>query len=123
MATLYYDSSANLDLIRQRKVAVIGYGSQGHAHALNLRDSGVAVTVGLPASSQSRPRALAEGLRVTDVAEAAAWADVIMLLTPDTTQPAIYRDALAPALASGKVLLFAHGFNIRFGTIVPPPNV
>jgi ketol-acid reductoisomerase len=123
MATLYYDSSANLELIRQRKVAVIGYGSQGHAHALNLRDSGVAVTVGLPASSQSRPRALAEGLRVTDVAEAAAWADVIMLLTPDTTQPAIYRDALAPALASGKVLLFAHGFNIRFGTIVPPPNV
>ena len=123
MATLYYDSSANLDLIRQRKVAVIGYGSQGHAHALNLRDSGVAVTVGLPASSQSRPRAVAEGLRVTDVAEAAAWADVIMLLTPDTTQPAIYRDALAPALAPGKVLLFAHGFNIRFGTIVPPPNV
>jgi ketol-acid reductoisomerase len=123
MATLYYDSSANLDLVRQRKVAVIGYGSQGHAHALNLRDSGVAVTVGLPASSQSRARAMAEGLRVTDVAEAAAWADVIMLLTPDTTQPAIYRDAVGPALTPGKVLLFAHGFNIRFGTIVPPPNV
>ena len=123
MATLYYDNSTSLDLIRQRKVAVIGYGSQGHAHALNLHDSGVAVTVGLPAASQSRKKALADGLRVTDVAEAAAWADVVMLLTPDTTQPAIYRDAIAPTLGPGKTLLFAHGFNIRFGTIAPPPEV
>src|SRR4030095_3191095 len=98
MATMFYDKDTDIDLIRQRKVAVIGYGSQGHAHALNLRDSGVAVTVGLPPSSQSRAKAAAEGLRVTDVAEAAAWADVIMLLTPDTTQPAIYRDAGAPTL-------------------------
>ncbi len=123
MATLYYDSSADLDLIRARKVAVIGYGSQGHAHALNLRDSGVAVCVGLPERSQSGARARAEGLRVTEVAEASAWADVIMLLTPDTAQPSIYRDAVEPFLTPGKMLLFAHGFNIRYGTIAPPAHV
>jgi ketol-acid reductoisomerase len=123
MATIHYDTSASLDLIRHRKVGIIGYGSQGHAHALNLRDSGVAVCVGLPATSTSRARARSEGLRVADVADAAAWADVIMILAPDTSQPAMYERDLAPHLAPGKMLMFAHGFNIRFGTIVPPPAV
>ena len=123
MATMYYDDSADVDLIRSRKVAVIGYGSQGHAHALNLRDSGVPVTVGLGDTSRSRARARAEGLRVTSVAEAAAWADVIMVLTPDTAQPQLYREAIEPHLKPGKLLMFAHGFNIRFGTIVPPGDV
>src|SRR5580765_6224794 len=123
MATIYYDDSANLDLIRDRKVAIIGYGSQGHAHALNLRDSGVEVAVGLPDQSASRAKARAEGLRVLTVAEAAAWADVIMLLAPDTSQPAIYRQDVEPHLTAGKMLMFAHGFNIRFGTIAPPETV
>jgi ketol-acid reductoisomerase len=123
MATIFYDESANLDLIRNRKVAIIGYGSQGHAHALNLRDSGVAVCVGLPDKSASRAKARAEGLRVLTVAEAAAWADVIMILTPDTSQPAIYRDEVAPHLTPGKMLMFAHGFNIRFGTITAPSAI
>ena len=123
MATIYYDKDANLDVIRQRKVAIIGYGSQGHAHALNLKDSGATVVVGLPAGSRSRAKAEAQGLRVTNVAEAAAWADLIMLLAPDTRQPAIYRAGIEPHLAAGKMLMFGHGFNIRFGTIVPPPDV
>ena len=123
MATIYYDKDANLDVIRQRKVAIIGYGSQGHAHALNLKDSGATVVVGLPAESRSRAKAEAQGLRVTNVAEAAAWADLIMLLAPDTRQPAIYRAGIEPHLAAGKMLMFGHGFNIRFGTIVPPPDV
>jgi ketol-acid reductoisomerase len=123
MATMYYDDSANLDLIRARKVAVIGYGSQGHAHALNLRDSGVPVCVGLPATSASRAKAEAEGLRVADVADACAWADVVMILTPDTAQPALYKGAIERSLTSGKMLMFAHGFNIRFGTITPPAHV
>jgi len=96
MATIYYDKDANLDLVRARRVAIIGYGSQGHAHALNLRDSGVAVTVGLPATSRSRDKAAAEGLRVVSVAEAAHWADIVMLLMPDTTQPASYEQHIAP---------------------------
>ncbi|MCX6553172.1 MAG: ketol-acid reductoisomerase [Acidobacteria bacterium] len=123
MATIYYDKDANLDLIRSRKVAIIGYGSQGHAHALNLRDSGGTVRVGLPAASRSRAKAEAQGLVVTSVADAAAWADVIMLLAPDTKQPAIYTADIAPHLSAGKMLMFGHGFNIRFGTIVPPPDV
>ena len=123
MATIYYDDSANLDLIRDRKVAIIGYGSQGHAHALNLRDSGVEVAVGLPDQSASRAKARAEGLRVLTVAEAAAWADVIMILAPDTSQPAIYQQDVEPHLTAGKMLMFAHGFNIRFGTIAPPETV
>jgi ketol-acid reductoisomerase len=123
MAKMYYDNDADLALIRGKKVAVIGYGSQGHAHALNLRDSRVQVVVALPEKSKSRARAEAEGLRVLSPAEATAWADVIVFLAPDTTQPAIYRDAVASRLTAGKTLFFAHGFNIHFKTIQPPADV
>ncbi|PYQ72960.1 MAG: ketol-acid reductoisomerase [Acidobacteria bacterium] len=117
MATLFYDKDADLSLIRDRKVAIIGYGSQGHAHALNLKDSGVSVKVGLPATSRSRAKAQAAGLAVGDVAEVTKWADVVMMLIPDTTQPKVYREEIEPNLSAGSVLMFAHGFNIRFGTI------
>ncbi len=123
MATIYYDDAADLELIRSKKVAVFGYGSQGHAHALNLRDSGVEVRIALYAGSRSRARAEAEGLTVLSGSEAAAWADVIVLLTPDTTQAGIYQEQVAPHLAPGKTLMFAHGFNIRFGTIQPPAQI
>lgn len=123
MANLYYDDSADLALIQSKKVAIIGYGSQGHAHALNLRDSGVSVRVGLPPESPSRAKAQKDGLTVNTPAEAAAWADVIMILAPDTRQPKLYRDAIEPNLKPGKTLMFAHGFNIRFGTIKPPAYV
>jgi ketol-acid reductoisomerase len=123
MATLYYDKDADLSLIRGRRVAIVGYGSQGHAHALNLRDSGVDVRIGLRPASRSAAKAAADGLAVKSVAEAAAWADVVMLLAPDTSQPAIYQDGVAPHLAAGKTLMFAHGFNIRYGTITPPAEV
>ncbi|MEK7861377.1 MAG: ketol-acid reductoisomerase [Chloroflexota bacterium] len=123
MARMYYDRDANLELIQRKMVAVMGYGSQGHAHALNLRDSGVAVKVGLPASSRSRAKAESAGLTVEAPETCAAWADVIVLLVPDTAQPALYREAIAPHLGAGKMLMFAHGFNIRFGTIDPPPDV
>ena len=102
-------------------MAIIGYGSQGHAHALNLKDSGVKVQVGLPPTSRSRAQGQAAGLDVDDVAEAAKWADVIMILVPDTTQAALYSDATSSRTSTpGKMLMFAHGFNIRFGTIEPP---
>src|ERR1700741_1884470 len=123
MANLYYDKDADLSLVQGKKVAIIGYGSQGHAHALNLRDSGVSVVVGLPEGSASRAKAEKDGLTVKSPAEAAAWADVIMILAPDTKQPKLYRDAIEPHLKPGKTLMFAHGFNIRFGTIKPPANV
>ena len=123
MAIIYYDDSADLALIQSKKVAVFGYGSQGHAHALNLKDSGVAVRVALPEGSRSRAKAQADGVTVTSGRDAAAWADVMMLLAPDTKQPSLYRDAVAPQLAAGKMLMFAHGFNIRFKTIQPPSNV
>ena len=123
MARIYYDADADIGDIRGRRVAVLGYGSQGHAHALNLRDSGVEVAVGLPASSRSRPRAEAEGLSVRAPAEASDWADVVMLLVPDTAQPRLYREDVRPHLRPGKTLMFAHGFNIRFGTIEPPEGV
>jgi len=123
MTQIRYDKDADLALIRQKKVAIIGYGSQGHAHALNLRDSGVDVRVGLQEGSKSRAKAEAHGLRVTSVAEAAAEADVIMLLAPDTSQPAIYETHVKPHLTPGKTLMFAHGFNIRYGTITPPKDV
>ncbi len=123
MAKIYYEADADLEIIRKRKVAIVGYGSQGHAHALNLRDSGGTVRVGLHAGSRSRSKAEAQGLAVTSVADAAAWADLIMLLAPDTRQAAIYRAEIEPHLAPGKMLMFGHGFNIRFGTIVPPPHV
>src|SRR2546426_5001233 len=123
MANLYYDNSADISLIQAKKVAIIGYGSQGHAHALNLRDSGVSVRVGLHEGSASRAKAEKAGLTVNTPAETAAWADVIMILVPDTKQPKLYRDAIEPNLKPGKTLMFAHGFNIRFGTIKPPAAV
>src|SRR5512134_2485533 len=123
MAKIYYDGDADLGLLKGRKVAVIGYGSQGHAHALNLKDSGVDVVVGLPAGSRSRSRAQADGVTVKTPAEAAAAADIVMILTPDTGQAKLYRDEIAPHLKPGKTLMFAHGFNIRFGTITAPPGV
>src|SRR5205814_3926290 len=112
MATMYYDKDADLAVIRGRKVGIIGYGSQGHAHALNLKDSGVDVRVGLPATSRSREKARAAGLTVGEADEVTKWADVVMVLVPDTTQAALYKDQIAPNLAPGNLLLFAHGFNI-----------
>jgi ketol-acid reductoisomerase len=123
MATMYYDDAADLTVIRGKKVAIIGYGSQGHAHALNLRDSGVDVRVGLAAGSRSRAKAAAAGLEVGDVASVARWADVVMVLTPDTGQAELYRREIEPNLAPGNLLLFAHGFNIRFQAIVPRADV
>jgi ketol-acid reductoisomerase len=123
MAEIFYDKDAELDTILGRKVAVLGYGSQGHAHALNLRDSGVQVRVGLPASSSSGAKARTAGLTVTDPASACAWADVIMVLVPDTVQPALFAEAIRPHLTAGKTLMFAHGFNVRFGTLDIPPDV
>lgn len=120
---MYYEKDADPDLIRRKRVAVIGYGSQGHAHALNLRDSGVTVRVGLTEGRRSRPRAEADGWDVSLVGDAAAWADVIMVLAPDTAQPALYSALIEPHLVPGKTLMFAHGFNIRFGTIAPPAGV
>ena len=123
MAKMYYDSDADLSLIQARKVGIIGYGSQGHAHALNLKDSGVSVRVGLPATSRSRVKAQAAGLTVGEVSEVAKWADVVMILIPDTAQGRVYRDEIEPNLAAGNMLMFAHGFNIRFGAIVARPDV
>ncbi|MFT3916333.1 MAG: ketol-acid reductoisomerase [Anaeromyxobacteraceae bacterium] len=123
MATIYYDKDANLDVIKKRKVAVIGYGSQGHAHALNLKDSGVDVRVGLAAGSRSKAKAEGAGLKVLTVAEASKEADVIMMLTPDQTTKAIYDADVAPHLTKGKALVFAHGFNIHYGQIRPPADV
>jgi ketol-acid reductoisomerase len=123
MAKMYYDKDADLSLIKAKKVAVIGYGSQGHAHALNLKDSGVDVRVGLPATSASRAKAQQDGLPVVDPAQAVREADVVMVLTPDTGQAKLYREAIEPNLKPGATLMFAHGFNIRFGTIVPPAGV
>ena len=123
MPTVFYDKDADLSLIKAKKVAVLGYGSQGHAHALNLRDSGVEVRVGLAPSSSSRQKAEAEKLTVCGVAEAAAWADVVMVLVPDTVQPALYRDSIQPSLSAGKTLMFAHGFNVRFGTLALPADI
>ena len=123
MATIRYDKDGDLALIRAKKVAIIGYGSQGHAHAQNLRDSGVDVRVGLSATSASRKKVERDGLRAVDVATAAAEADVIMILAPDTAQSAIYNEHIAPHLTAGKTLMFAHGFNIRYGTISPPTDV
>jgi ketol-acid reductoisomerase len=122
-AEVFYDDDADLSLLQDRTVAVLGYGSQGHAHALSLRDSGVEVVVGLPADSKSRVKAEEQGLRVVTPAEASAAADVIMVLAPDTVQRSLYAEAIAPHLAAGKSLLFGHGFNIRYGLIKPPADV
>ncbi len=123
MATIHYDKDADIKELRGKKVAIIGYGSQGHAHALNLRDSGVDVVVGLPADSRSRAKAKAEGLTVLTPAEAAKAADIVMILTPDTSQAKLFREDIAPNLKAGDTLMFAHGFNIRFGTIEAPKGV
>ena len=114
-AEMFYDDDADLSIIQGRKVAVIGYGSQGHAHALSLRDSGVDVRVGLPEGSKTRAKAEEQGLRVVTPAEAAAEADVIMILAPDTAQRHVYAESIEPNLTAGKALFFGHGFNIRFG--------
>jgi ketol-acid reductoisomerase len=119
MTTLYYDADADLSRLAGRRVAIIGYGSQGHAHALNLRDSGVDVRIGLPEGSRSRAGAEAAGLRVLTPAEASKEADFIVILTPDHTQRAVYEESVAPNLTKGKTLLFAHGFNIRYDEIDP----
>ncbi|AXH96240.1 ketol-acid reductoisomerase [Ornithinimicrobium avium] len=123
MATMYYDDDADLSIIQGRKVAVLGYGSQGHAHALSLRDSGVDVRVGLAEGSSSRAKAEAEGLRVVTPAQASEEADLIMVLVPDHVQRHVYAEAVEPHLAAGKALFFSHGFNIRFGYIKPPADV
>ncbi|GAA4553896.1 ketol-acid reductoisomerase [Pseudonocardia xishanensis] len=120
---IYYDDDADLSIIQGRKVAVIGYGSQGHAHALSLRDSGVEVKIGLPEGSKSRQKATDEGLEVLTPAEVSAWADLIMILAPDTKQRFIYAEDIAPNLKSGDVLAFGHGFNIRYDLIKAPADV
>ena len=123
MATLYYDNDADLDLLNAKTVAIIGYGSQGHAHALNLKDSGVDVVVGLYEGSRSAEKAKADGLEVLSVADACAKGDWIMVLLPDEFQKAVYDAEIAPHLSAGKILSFAHGFNIRFELIKPPTDV
>ena len=123
MANIYYDDDADLGLLDGKRIAIIGYGSQGHAHALNLSDSGADVRVGLYEGSRSWSKAEAEGLRVLPVADACAEADVMMLLIPDTKQSAIYKESVEAHLAPGKTLMFSHGFNIRYGQIIPPDFV
>src|SRR6201995_3221956 len=120
---IFYDDDADLTIVQGRKMAVLGYGSQGHAHALSLRDSGVDVRIGLPEGSKSRAAAEAEGLRVLTPREACAEADLVMVLAPDTAQRALYAEAIEPNLKDGDALFFSHGFNIRFGYIKPPANV
>ena len=123
MAEIYYDDDADLSIIQGKKVAVVGFGSQGHAHALNLRDSGVEVRVGLREGSKSAAKAQEEGLTVGTVAEVSEWADLIMILTPDQDQRKVFADSIKPHLSEGKALAFAHGFNIRFGYIEVPAGV
>jgi ketol-acid reductoisomerase len=123
LAKLYYDNDANLDLLDGKKIAILGYGSQGHAHALNLQESGADVRVGLYEGSKSWAKAEGDGLTVQETVVACAEADVIMVLVPDTVQGQVYREAIAPNLTAGKTLMFGHGFNIRFGQIIPPADV
>ncbi|MGP0129329.1 MAG: ketol-acid reductoisomerase [cyanobacterium endosymbiont of Rhopalodia musculus] len=123
MARMYYDTDTNLNLLAGKTVAIIGYGSQGHAHTLNLKDSGIDVIVGLYPGSRSAQKAQDQGLKVLSVAEAAKAADWIMILLPDEVQKTVYINEIEPNLTEGKVLSFAHGFNIHFGQVVPPPNV
>ncbi len=122
-ANVYYEADADGSLIRARKVAIIGYGSQGHAHALNLKESGVQVCVGLREGSSSAAKAASQGLDVRSIADAAAWADLVMILAPDTEQKKIFDEHIAAHMTAGKALAFAHGFNVRFGRIAPPEGV
>ncbi|BAU05725.1 ketol-acid reductoisomerase [Fischerella thermalis CCMEE 5268] len=123
MARMYYDADANLDLLAGKTIAIIGYGSQGHAHALNLKDSGMNVIVGLYPGSKSAAKAEAAGLTVKSVADAAKAADLLMILLPDEVQRTVYKNEIEPNLEPGNILAFAHGFNIHFGQIVPPAEV
>ncbi len=123
MAKIYYESQADLANLQGKKIAVLGYGSQGHAHALSLKDSGLDVRVGLYPGSKSWAKAEADGVRVLPTAEAAAEADIIMFTLPDPIQAKVYEQDVAPSLKDGDTLMFAHGFNIRYGFIQPPPNV
>jgi len=122
-AKIYYDQDADLGLLKGRKIAIIGYGSQGHAHALNLKDSGQDVVVGLYKGSKSWAKAEKEGLKVATVNEAAQMADVIMILLPDQSQRHVFETEIKGGLGKGKMLMFAHGFNIHFNQVVPPPEV
>lgn len=123
MTRIYYDADAHLDYLRQKQIAIIGYGSQGHAHALNLRDSGCTVVVGLPAHSKSRQRAQDDGWQPLLPAEAVAQADIVMLLAPDQHQGAIFRQEIAPYLKSGSMLMIAHGFSLQYQQILPGPDI
>ena len=123
MATMYYEKDCNLDLLKDKTVAVVGYGSQGHAHALNLHDSGVKVIVGLYEGSKSAQKAKDAGLTVMNTADAVKQADLVMILVNDEKQPALYEKDIAPYLRAGMTLAFAHGFNIHYGQIVPPADV
>ncbi len=123
MATMYYDKDADLSALQGKTIAVIGYGSQGHAHALNAKDSGMNVVIGLHEGSKSRAKAEADGLKVMSVAEATAAADVVMILIPDTMQAKVYYDSIEANLKPGAMLMFAHGFNIHYGQIKPPASV
>ena len=120
MAKIFYQQDCNIDLLKGKTIAVIGYGSQGHAHALNAHESGMDVIVGLYEGSKSWAKAEAAGLTVKTVAEAAKAADLVMILLPDEKQAAVYEESIAPYMTSGKILAFAHGFNIHFGQIKPP---
>ncbi|ACM22294.1 MULTISPECIES: ketol-acid reductoisomerase [Thermotoga] len=123
MAVIYYDKDANLDLIKDKKIAIIGFGSQGHAHALNLKDSGLNVIVGLREGSKSWKKAEEQGLTVKTIEEAAKEADIIMILIPDEHQPEVYKKYIEKHLTEGKMLMFAHGFNVHYHQIIPPKNV
>ena len=123
MAKIYYERDGDLENLKGKTIAIIGYGSQGHAHALNLRDSGLHVIIGLPSGSASRAKAQAQKLEVVEPAEAARRGDLIVVLIPDHAQPKVYKESIAPHLSAGKTLVFAHGFNIHFKGIVPPPDV
>ncbi|AFZ65627.1 ketol-acid reductoisomerase [Deinococcus peraridilitoris] len=122
-AKMYYDADVNLHTLAEKTIAIIGYGSQAHAHAQNLRDSGLDVVVGLREGSPSRPKALHAGLRVASIEDATREADVVMILIPDEHQPRVYEESIAPNLSEGKALAFGHGFNVHFGRITPPENV
>ena len=123
MAVMYYEKDCDFSYIKNKKVAIVGFGSQGHAHALNLQESGVDVCVGLYEGSKSWKKAESVGLKVKTTSDAAKWADMIMILTPDEKQADIYKQNIAPYLTAGKTLAFAHGFNIHYGQIVPPKDV